>query len=347
LFLIPPQLADFRAAAERIHVWIEKPARNSCGRRIRIVTRAPEDFVCSHVLMQGYIQNPLLIRGYKFDLRFYVCVPSINPLRIYVYTNGLVRLAAEPYCPSFDDFENLCAHLTNFSINKKNSEFKVTDEASADGTGSKWSFEPFWPFLESIGYDPTKVKRDVEDAIVVVVMSGRKELLRQRNHRCSFEMYGFDILLDADGEIHVLEANISPALGVTSGLDRQVKTPLVKDFLNVSLIPKRSPCSERVEEVFESAELRELAQFISVVELEMSELHRGGFERIYPMADRIVSLGRYLESPTDLDRIVAKYVQQSERAKEAYFRKMAPVFQIYMRDLVGSNWWSEWGCNVA
>jgi hypothetical protein len=281
-FLIPPQLAEFRAAAARIPIWIEKPARSSCGRGIRIVSGVPDDFVCSHVLMQEYIQNPLLIHGFKFDLRFCVCVPSVNSLRIYVYTDGLVRLAAEPYYPSFDDFENLCAHLTNFSINKTASEFKVTYEARADGTGSKWSFEPFWPFLESIEYDPAKMKRDVEDAIVIVVMSGRKELLRQRNHGCSFKMYGFDIFLDADGDIHVLEAIISPALGATSGLDRQVNTPLVKDFLNVSLIPKRSACSERVEEVFKKAELRGCAKFISVVDLEMSELHRGGFERSYP-----------------------------------------------------------------
>jgi hypothetical protein len=286
----------------------------------------------------------MLIRGHKFDLRFYVCVPSLDPLRIYLYKNGLVRLAVDPYCAAFDDFGNLCAHLTNFSINKENAEFKVTNEMSADGTGNKWSFEPFWPFLESLGFDSEKVRRDVEDAIVIVVMAGRQEMLDQKNHRCSFEMYGFDVLLDADGRIHVLEVNISPALGVTSALDRRVKTPLVKDFLNLALIPERSACSERIEEIFTNPEARDLARFIAVVEMEMAETRRGQFERIYPVPERVVSHRMYLEHSTDLDAAVARYVGMPEEKKESYFRRMTPVFEEYMRDLIGSSWWS---CAVA
>ena len=43
------------------------------------------------IIVQSYIQNPFLINGYKFDFRIYVLVTSINPLRIYLYKDGLVR----------------------------------------------------------------------------------------------------------------------------------------------------------------------------------------------------------------------------------------------------------------
>lgn len=70
----------------------------------------------SVAVVQRYIENPLLIGGYKFDLRLYVCVPSYRPLAIYLYRDGITRFATEKF--SLDSIDDPFRHLTNFSLNK-------------------------------------------------------------------------------------------------------------------------------------------------------------------------------------------------------------------------------------
>lgn len=51
-----------------------------------------EDFIC-----QQYVSKPFLIDGFKFDLRIYVLVTSCDPLRIFVFGDGLARFATVKY----------------------------------------------------------------------------------------------------------------------------------------------------------------------------------------------------------------------------------------------------------
>ena len=124
-------------------MWIVKPTCSSQGKGIFILDKlqyVPRHEAC---VISRYIDNPLLLYGHKFDLRIYVVVTCYDPLRVYVYREGLVRFATEKYV-SAENGKNeegsVYAHLTNYSINKKNENYVENEDVADDDCGFKWSF---------------------------------------------------------------------------------------------------------------------------------------------------------------------------------------------------------------
>ncbi|KAL5104792.1 Tubulin polyglutamylase TTLL11 [Taenia crassiceps] len=76
-------------------------------------------YLAAKEVVQQYEDTPVLVSGFKADLRIYVVLESIKPLRIHVYRDGLVRLASQRYhTPDAVNMRNSKMHLTNYSINK-------------------------------------------------------------------------------------------------------------------------------------------------------------------------------------------------------------------------------------
>ena len=68
--------------------FILKPEASCQGRGI-ILIRKPCDIPFNEPMVaQRYIAKPYLIDGLKFDLRIYVLVAGVDPLRLYMYKEG-------------------------------------------------------------------------------------------------------------------------------------------------------------------------------------------------------------------------------------------------------------------
>jgi hypothetical protein len=77
------------------NIWIMKPVGSSRGRGIFLVSDLNDVSYSESMVVQRYITNPLLINGFKFDLRLYVCVLSFQPLRAYIHRRGFARFSSE------------------------------------------------------------------------------------------------------------------------------------------------------------------------------------------------------------------------------------------------------------
>ena len=121
--------------------FIIKPEAGCQGRGIYLTKKIDSALTSGgNMVVQQYLTNPYLIDGLKFDLRVYVLLKSVQPLKIYVYREGLARFATHKFeKPNKENLKNFFMHLTNYSLNKKNPDFEFNQEEDADDAGHKRS----------------------------------------------------------------------------------------------------------------------------------------------------------------------------------------------------------------
>ncbi|KAF3816818.1 hypothetical protein GH733_014166 [Mirounga leonina] len=313
--------------------YICKPDSGCQGRGI-FITRTVKDIKPGEdMICQLYISKPFIIDGFKFDLRIYVLMTSCDPLRIFAYNEGLARFATTSYShPSTDNLDDICMHLTNYSINKHSSNF-IRDAH----TGSKRKLSTFNMYMENHGYNMEQIWRDIEDVIIKTIISAHP-VIKHNYHTCfpnhtlnsaCFEILGFDILLDHKLKPWLLEVNHSPSFSTDSWLDKEVKDSLLYDTLvliNLGNCDKKKVLEEerqrgRFRQQCRSRETRmEEVKGFQAVQLEKTEKYekenRGGFRLIYPT----LNSEKYDKFFQDNNSLFQNTV--TSRAREVYARQL-------------------------
>lgn len=174
-------------------------------------------------IAQRYVDRPALIGARKFDLRLYALVASFSPLRAYLYSDAVVRLATAPYdLASLDD---AFSHLTNASINKHSSsdcKRALSQLGPADGAGAQLARRP-------------ELRRRIAELVVLTLLPIAATV--PDNGGC-FELLGYDVLLDHAGKPWLLEVNACPALSAHGPEDTHVKRGMLASLLDVLLATK-------------------------------------------------------------------------------------------------------------
>ena len=120
------------------------------------------------------MKHPYLIDDLKFDIRLYVLVLSCDPLKIFLYRDGIVRFATKKYQPvdiesDRKDLNNFCMHLTNYAVNKDNNEYRLAASVN-DETSHKRSLAMVLQRLKRDNQDPDKLMGEIKDIIVKTLL---------------------------------------------------------------------------------------------------------------------------------------------------------------------------------
>ena len=253
---MPETYLDMEKCAQKREngsIWISKPPNGSCGRGICVFKSNSKFQPPKGSIVQRYIDNPLLIEGRKFDLRIYVLVTSFDPLKIYVYEDGLVRRATELYDLSKSMLNQQCVHLTNYSVNKKSEKYLKNKENTEENKSSKWSLKELRTYLLAKGINFENIFNEIKALAVKTIISADHVLTSYLHQSADcrktppfnhiFEIFGLDVIIDKNLKPWLLEVNVEPSLSSSSPFDKRIKTALIADALLCSGIrlPGKKP----------------------------------------------------------------------------------------------------------
>ncbi|KAF4663966.1 hypothetical protein FOL47_005485, partial [Perkinsus chesapeaki] len=198
----------------------------------------PTDWV-----LQKYIDRPMLINNRKFDIRMWVVLTPT--LHAYCYREGYIRTASVssypplriqaalwqvPYDASRRDGEgDKMMHLCNNAIQKHGANYGQFED------GNQMSFDELQAYADANAGNPgCPAKLDVHGSMrlamyraMAVSLHATLKQFRSPNSN-SFQIFGYDFMIDENGGVWLIEVNSNPCLEESSALLKDY----VPDMLN-------------------------------------------------------------------------------------------------------------------
>jgi len=262
---LPEEYEKFKRDEKQIsekQYFIVKPNDEQRGCGIFITSDTENDLTPkSNCVVSKYVGNPLLIEGYKTDLRIHVLIASLDPLTVYVHKEGYLRLATCKYQePNKNNSKNQFMHLTNWSVNKNNSESNFEDSGtdfSREQSENKLlrSLTFFDEVLgekldasEKVTKTKTQIYEDINRIIFKTILASYNDLkkeyqnsfgpiTKQQNYKNNasraFQLLGYDIMLDENFKPWFIEINHNPDLDDEPFMAGKTCRKLISDTVDV------------------------------------------------------------------------------------------------------------------
>ena len=181
----------------------------------------------SLVILQKYIEKPLLYYERKFDMRIWVLLT--HKMEVYFFKEGHLKATSVKYDIGS---KNSFVHLTNYSVQKYNENFSKFEY------GNEISFNDF----EAELYNDLKVPKDVRKEIIPKVaeiikisMKSVKESININERKFCFEIFGYDFMFDCDINPFLIEVNTNPGLEISSPLISELVPRMIDDSLRLTI----------------------------------------------------------------------------------------------------------------
>ncbi len=280
-FVVPGdegKLEQFRASLSRPPIFAVKPMNLYGGQGITL-TRDPKPNLGQAAVIQRYLDNPYLLNGRKFHARVYVMVAGLDPVRAYVYREGIARIAPEYYATDDLALTRPGIHVTNTALHLGHPELRIDTDARRENVGNIWTMSAVYRQMAVDGMDAQTVWSRVADLarrfVAIAIDTGLFTRQAAEHTRYTFppRVFGLDVLIDAGGQPWLIEYQRNPALG-GNPLANRINGDLCRTILAMTAYTLTDKIDGRDPGSLDNARLRE------TVEAESEHAARGLFERI-------------------------------------------------------------------
>ena len=180
------------------------------------------------IIIQKYIEKPLLYYGRKFDIRIWVLLT--HDLKIYMFNEGHLKCSSINYSLNSN---NPFIHLTNYSFQKYNKnfeKFEYGNEVSFGDLQINIDKNYFYNKINFRNIVIPKIKK-----IIKICFESIKNKININNKKYMFEIFGFDFMIDEEYEPFLIEVNMNPGLEESSPLIKMLIPRMLDDALRLTL----------------------------------------------------------------------------------------------------------------
>ena len=189
-------------------------------------------------VIQKLIEKPMLYLRRKFDVRMWALINSFDG-RVYVYRECYVRTSSkqyEGYDPNASSHEQIYMQLTNNAIQKNGQEYGKFEE------GNIVSTDTLFDFISSQPEGKGRTKRDLESSFKAQTREIIKDTMKAirgkiQQQRYTFELLGYDFIIDQDLNTVLIEVNDNPCLEESNQLLRCLLPRMLDDMLAIVMDP--------------------------------------------------------------------------------------------------------------
>ena len=179
------------------------------------------------IILQKYIEKPLLYNGRKFDTRFWILLT--HKMEIYLFKEG--HLKATSFNFSLENTD-LYVHLTNYSVQKYSNKFEKYEE------GNEISLNELQKSINTHYKLDVDLKKEIipkiKNIILISIHSVKKLINRYNREKC-FEIFGYDFMFDQQLNPFLIEINTNPGLEISSPLIKKLVPRMIDDAFRLTI----------------------------------------------------------------------------------------------------------------